>query len=187
MTGCASLAAAVALTLALGACASTASAPNVHAGPGVNPEIGVSGPGPLENPTPPGHDGARTYLVPVPSNGADESAKAAREWGDVQFEHGLARIGQESLNRLGILVHFLSENPTLTARIEGFTEDLGSEDANRGLSQQRADAVKVYLVEQGIDSGRLTAAGMGTSSKGADRASPSRGTRNDRVDVVVID
>jgi len=184
---CASLVAAGTLAIALGACASNAPTRDLRAIPGPNPDAGTGTSAPIASPTPPRQDGARTYLVPVRSDGVDESAKAAREWGDVQFEHGISRIGQDSLNRLGVLVQFLTENPTLTARIEGFTDDLGSEDANRGLSQQRADIVKVYLVEQGIDSGRLTAAGMGTSSTGADDASPNRGKRNDRVDVVIID
>ena len=48
--------------------------------------------------------------------------------------------------------------------IEGYTDNVGSDDYNQGLSQRRADSVKSYLIGQGIGSIRLIAAGKGESA-----------------------
>jgi outer membrane protein OmpA-like peptidoglycan-associated protein len=105
--------------------------------------------------------------------------------GDVLFTSGRADLKSEASGNLNRLVTFLNEYPMRTVVIEGFTDSIGSEDANQGLSQRRADSVKSYLVGQGIESLRLTAQGKGEGSPVADNGSESGRRQNRRVDVII--
>lgn len=87
----------------------------------------------------------------------------------------------------------MNNNPQIgNVAISGHTDQLGSDDFNRGLSQRRADAVKTYLVKKGVDAGRLTAQGMGsgklvTDCKETTRAAMIKcGTPNHRVEIEPI-
>ena len=53
----------------------------------------------------------------------------------------------------------MTEYPQRTAAIEGFTDSMGSEEYNQDLSERRADAVKGYLVRQGVETTRLSSVG----------------------------
>jgi OOP family OmpA-OmpF porin len=59
------------------------------------------------------------------------------------------------------LVTFLKENPARTVSIEGHTDSIGSESYNLELSEHRADAVRQFLIAQGIEGGRIAAVGYG--------------------------
>ena len=61
-------------------------------------------------------------------------------------------------------VHVLNLNPNLTVEIQGHTDDIGKEEYNLKLSENRAQEVKKYLVKQGIDPSRLTIKGFGKSN-----------------------
>lgn len=61
-------------------------------------------------------------------------------------------------------VYVLNQSPDLTVEIQGHTDDVGTEKYNLKLSESRAQAVKDYLVEQGIDESRLTVKGFGKSN-----------------------
>jgi outer membrane protein OmpA-like peptidoglycan-associated protein len=88
---------------------------------------------------------------------------------------------------LGKLAGFLNQHPERTATIEGYTDSVGSEAYNQGLSQRRADAVKSYLIVQGVDAKHLTADGKGEYSPVADNASATGRQQNRRVEVVIAD
>ncbi len=79
----------------------------------------------------------------------------------VYFDTGKATILPRSYNLLDQVVSIFIENPTVRIQVEGHTDDVGSADANLELSQQRAEAVKSYLVEQGVSPDRLVAKGFG--------------------------
>jgi outer membrane protein OmpA-like peptidoglycan-associated protein len=80
--------------------------------------------------------------------------------GDVLFATARADLRSGGTAHLDKLVDFLNRYPDRTVRVEGYTDSVGSVAYNEDLSQRRADSVRGYLRSQGIDAGRLTAAGM---------------------------
>ncbi len=104
--------------------------------------------------------------------------------GDVLFASGTANLNTNN-NHLAKLGGFLSKYPERTTIIEGHTDSVGSDAYNQGLSQQRADAVKAYLVAQGIDPSRLTTAGKGEAIPVGDNTSATGRQLNRRVEVII--
>lgn len=105
--------------------------------------------------------------------------------GDVLFSSGTAELNTGSNSNLAKLAGFLNRYPERTALIEGHTDSVGTADYNQGLSQRRADAVKSYLIGQGINSTRLAASGKGKDSPVADNRSATGRQQNRRVEVVI--
>ena len=105
--------------------------------------------------------------------------------GDVLFASGAANLNSAGNGHLDKLAIFLNRYGDRTALIEGHTDNVGGEDYNLGLSQRRAEAVKSYLVGQGIHSTRLSASGMGKGSPVADNSSATGRQQNRRVEVII--
>jgi outer membrane protein OmpA-like peptidoglycan-associated protein len=105
--------------------------------------------------------------------------------GDVLFASGTAELNSGGNNHLGKLAGFLNKYPDRTTLIEGYTDSVGSNDYNQGLSQRRAEAVKSYLVAQGIDASRVTASGKGESNPVGNNASVTGRQQNRRVEVII--
>jgi outer membrane protein OmpA-like peptidoglycan-associated protein len=105
--------------------------------------------------------------------------------GDVLFTTGQADLKSSASGNLNKLVTFLNQYPNRTVMIEGFTDNVGTDDYNLALSQRRADSVRSHLVRQGIDAGRLTASGKGESEpiEGNDTAMGRQ--QNRRVAVII--
>lgn len=105
--------------------------------------------------------------------------------GDVLFASGTAELNAGGSSHLAKLAGFLNKYPERTVLIEGYTDSVGTEDYNQGLSQRRADGVKSYLVAQGIGSDRLTSSGKGESSPVGDNSSATGRQQNRRVEVII--
>jgi outer membrane protein OmpA-like peptidoglycan-associated protein len=105
--------------------------------------------------------------------------------GDVLFAFGTADINTGGNDHLNKLATFLTNHPDRTAIIEGYTDNVGSADYNLGLSQRRAEAVKNFLVAQGIATTRLSASGKGKDSPVGDNSSATGRQQNRRVEVVI--
>lgn len=108
------------------------------------------------------------------------------------FELNSARIAS-SVTELDDLATALKSNPQISSVvITGHTDQLGKDAVNRRLSQERADAVKAYLVGKGIEANRLVAKGVASSQVLTDCKLPTRaemikcGTQNRRVEIEPI-
>ncbi|WP_082191449.1 OmpA family protein [Cellvibrio sp. pealriver] len=105
--------------------------------------------------------------------------------GDVLFEVGRSDLKSNAHANLNKLVRFLEQQPERSVVIEGHTDNMGSDSYNQTLSQSRADAVKVFLIEQGIAANRITAVGKGESAPTASNDSSSGRQLNRRVEIVI--
>jgi OOP family OmpA-OmpF porin len=102
----------------------------------------------------------------------------------VQFDSGRASIKADSTATLGEMARLLKKNSAWTMRIEGHTDNIGGKEANVKLSEQRAAAVRAWLVAHGIPESRLVARGFGDSKPVADNTSDEGRAKNRRVDLV---
>jgi outer membrane protein OmpA-like peptidoglycan-associated protein len=80
----------------------------------------------------------------------------------VQFEFGSAEILPASYGLLDDVAVVLADNPQIELlQVEGHTDDVGGDSANKKLSQKRADSVKKYIAGKGVSAKRLVAKGFG--------------------------
>lgn len=105
--------------------------------------------------------------------------------GDVLFETGRSELKGNAANNLGKLAVFLNTYPDRSVIIEGYTDNVGTEDANFNLSQRRAESVRSYLISQGVAANRLSATGKGEGMPVASNASVSGRQLNRRVEVII--
>ena len=73
----------------------------------------------------------------------------------------------------------------LKVQVEGYTDSVGGDEYNQTLSQQRSDAVRDYLVSQGVQGGNITSTGYGKNDPIADNATATGRAQNRRVNLVV--
>jgi len=106
--------------------------------------------------------------------------------GDVLFGGNSAELNTGGSHRLDKVVDFLNRYPQRQALIEGYDDSMGSDRHKRTLPERRADAVKIYLVRQGISSQRLTVNGSDSESPVGDNHSVAD-LRNRHVEVVIED
>lgn len=97
----------------------------------------------------------------------------------ILFESGKASFQKQTFAVLQSITAILKEYPTAKFSIEGHTDDSGSVAFNQTLSENRASAVKNYLVENGVAADRLTSAGFG-KSRPIDKAKTKAGKANNR-------
>jgi OmpA-OmpF porin, OOP family len=109
-------------------------------------------------------------------------------FGKVQFKTGSAQIEQKSLPLVDQLAVAIRAHPAVKkVRIEGHTDDVGSDTVNRELSKKRAESVKDALVERGVSKGRLEAVGHGESQPIAPNRTRAGRAKNRRVEFVIVD
>jgi lipid-binding SYLF domain-containing protein len=106
---------------------------------------------------------------------------------EVRFATGQSAIPQDAEPVLSDLAKTLKDNPNWTIRIEGYTDNTGSQAANQALSKKRAEAVMNWLADHGVDKGRMTAKGYGQSHPVADNSNADGRAQNRRVEVVRTD
>ena len=106
---------------------------------------------------------------------------------DILFDVNKASLKADLKTSLAKVAGILSVYQQFNVSIEGNTDNTGSEEHNMKLSQQRADNVKAFLVEQGIAAERLTAKGLGMTMPVADNSTKEGRQKNRRVDLVIQD
>lgn len=104
---------------------------------------------------------------------------------DGTFDTDRAVIKPAARHGLDLLSKFLQQNPGRRVQIEAFTDAEGSSVYNLELSQDRADAVAMAVINSGVDAARVRAMGWGERFPVADNVSEANRQRNRRVEITV--
>ena len=140
-------------------------------------------------------DGVLDYLdkcpntlrgVKVDNNGCPIVKKKLIVLYGIKFDLNSDKVSGDSENILSQAVKVLKENPTIKVSIEGHTCSLGSDEYNLKLSQERALAVKNYLVSQGIANKRMETLGKGEKFPIASNETIEGRNKNRRIEFIVI-
>ncbi len=107
--------------------------------------------------------------------------------GDVLFASGRADLKSGSRQTTDKLAAFLRAYPKRNVQIDGFTDNVGSDDYNQSLSERRADSVRDALTSMGIANDRILTKGRGKSSPVGDNDTASGRQQNRRVEVLILD
>lgn len=107
--------------------------------------------------------------------------------GDVLFDTNMARLKSGGMRNVQKLADFFKQYPQRNVMIEGFTDSTGSTGRNQELSDERADSVRVALLDMGISADRMTSRGYGESYPVAGNDTASGRQLNRRVEIVVSD
>jgi outer membrane protein OmpA-like peptidoglycan-associated protein len=99
------------------------------------------------------------------------------------FAVGSEKILPASYSALNNVVAILRTDSTLKLVVEGHTDNVGKPASNLTLSQKRADAVKHYLIQKGLDASRLEAIGYGQDKPVDDNSKPEGRAANRRVEL----
>jgi outer membrane protein OmpA-like peptidoglycan-associated protein len=104
---------------------------------------------------------------------------------DVLFKTGSFELLPGARERLAKVSGIVLAHPGLHLDVEGHTDSVGSDEYNQQLSERRADAVRGYLVQQGIPDSTIVARGFGKTSPVAGNDTPEGRQQNRRVEMVI--
>jgi outer membrane protein OmpA-like peptidoglycan-associated protein len=102
----------------------------------------------------------------------------------ITFDTGKATIKDESTPIIEQMVELMQTNADLKVEIQGHTDNVGKPEANKKLSEDRANAVKKALVDRGIAADRMSAIGYGDTKPVADNNTEEGRAQNRRVELV---
>ncbi|HSC38085.1 MAG TPA: OmpA family protein, partial [Chitinophagaceae bacterium] len=101
----------------------------------------------------------------------------------IYFITGKTNLLKQSFPRLNELAAILKADPSLRLTIDGYSDNIGTDERNAMFSSGRANAVKDYLVKKGISADRLTAVGHGAADPIADNNTFLGRCKNRRVEM----
>ena len=136
-----------------------------------------------ESVTGPFECGTTPYVSPTASTGGitvvfDDTRVELK---GVNFKAGSAELEPESIEILDAAVAGIKKNPQARIEIQGHTSSEGDDQFNQTLSEQRAYTVFLYMVDKGIDRGRLSASGYGSSQPKASNSTEAGRKKNRRI------
>jgi hypothetical protein len=132
------------------------------------------------------------HTSPTPSFTFDQATFRALMQGKnvtlpgVQFASGSPALSDEAQADAERLYRFLKKHPKHHVSIDAHTDSSGAASANKNLSQQRADAIKDYLLRKGISPSRIRSNGHGERFPIASNGNSAGRSKNRRVDVFVF-
>ena len=104
----------------------------------------------------------------------------------ITFATGSAEITPSSASVLKQALKTMQSHPDIFVEIRGYTDNTGSRSTNMNLSQRRAESVKNWLVNQGVDRSRITAKGFGPDNPIASNKTAEGRTKNRRIEFVRV-
>jgi outer membrane protein OmpA-like peptidoglycan-associated protein len=104
---------------------------------------------------------------------------------DVLFDTGKAQLKSGAERSIEQIASFLAENPERRVQVEGFTDSQGANEYNLELSQSRADAVAMAIIQRGVDAQRVRALGYGEQFPVASNTDAGSRQLNRRVEIIV--
>jgi outer membrane protein OmpA-like peptidoglycan-associated protein len=104
---------------------------------------------------------------------------------DVLFDTGKFSLKPGAREKLAKVAGILIAYPSLDIEVGGYTDNVGGDDMNQKLSEKRADAVRDYLVEQGVATASVSAKGFGNALPVASNDNSAGRQENRRVELVV--
>src|SRR5579871_4611345 len=104
---------------------------------------------------------------------------------DVLFDSGKFSLKPGAREKLAKVAGILVSYPGLTIEVGGYTDNVGADQMNQKLSEDRAGAVRDYLVQQGVSSASVSIKGNGNSSPVASNGTASGRQENRRVELLV--
>jgi outer membrane protein OmpA-like peptidoglycan-associated protein len=104
----------------------------------------------------------------------------------ILFDVGKSELKSDSKASLNKISDILKKYPKTDITIAGYTDNTGSASVNEKLSQNRAEGVKFFLVENGVKSSRITARGFGSENPVADNNTAEGRSKNRRVEIHIV-
>ncbi|TAH42594.1 MAG: OmpA family protein [Bacteroidetes bacterium] len=117
----------------------------------------------------------------------EDQAIINKVFSNLEFESGKSVIRSTSYLSLEELIKLLNRKPTFRLLIEGHTDNVGSAALNMRLSLSRAEAVKTYLSDRGIDGERIIAKGYGLTQPVAPNTTAQGRQKNRRVEFTILE
>jgi len=105
---------------------------------------------------------------------------------NVYYDFGKATLRPESSYELDKLVTLMKDNPSIDVQIVSHTDNIGTEESNNILSNDRAQSVVNYLVSSGIERSRLSTLGLGESQPVASNDTDAGRQKNRRTEFKII-
>jgi K(+)-stimulated pyrophosphate-energized sodium pump len=104
---------------------------------------------------------------------------------NLNFDAATTQLTAESQPTVNVLATILKSYPNTQVQLVGYTDNTGPADANLTLSQNRADAVKALLVNQGVGAERISTQGLGQNKPVASNDTEEGRLKNRRTELIV--
>jgi OmpA-OmpF porin, OOP family len=134
-------------------------------------------------------DGVTDNLDQCPNTPLGATVDARGCWtyaAKVLFDINSAKVKSEAYTMLQEAVLIMKKNPDLKVEVDGHADSTGAAAYNMTLSEKRAEAVKKYFVDQGIDPDRLTTKGFGITKPAAGNDTKEGRAKNRRVELTPV-
>lgn len=123
---------------------------------------------------------------PVAGNVTEQELSILEKAKYVHFKTGTAIIEEEDYSILDLVVEVMKHHPNDVLALEGHTDNVGDADANQKLALDRANAVKAYLVKNGVKDSQVTTASAGETKPIASNDTEEGKRLNRRVEMMIV-